>query len=501
MTPATLTSYIPALLYVGGRFEPDRALIVDSTVGRVLRIVAANEAVGEIVRLPNHAILPGLINAHSHSFQRVIRGRTEHRSSAHTQDSFWTWREAMYKAALRLSPEDVYDAARQTFLEMLLAGCTTVGEFHYLHNAVEGTPYDDPNLLAKQVARAAQETGIRIALLRVAYFRAGFEVEANRQQRRFIEPDAEVYLQRAADLQRDIERENANANSKSSADAVPFAWFGVAPHSIRAVTLEQLKEINRFAHARKLPLHIHAAEQPAELAACRRETGRTPVQLFSDEGLLNERFTAIHAVHITPEEARQLGQARANVCACPTTERNLGDGIVPAALLLQESVSLALGSDSHTQIDILEDARELEYHLRLAHLSRAVLPHRESKTNAAGQEYDQDSSDEHDVSRLAARMFECATVGGARSLGASEFAGELAPQHAADFFTVDLNDPTVAGAGAEDLLAAIVFSASRASIKDCFVGGQQIITDGKHAAQEEIVARFVALQNRLWRQI
>jgi len=458
------TTWLPDLLWDGNAFRTDVALESDEA-GTVARVVSAKEV--ESTRLRNCAVLPGLVNAHSHAFQRVIRGRTEHRT-ANQHDSFWTWREMMYSAALRLTPEDVYDASRMAFLEMALSGVTGVGEFHYLHHAPDGSPYNDPNLLAKQVVRAANDVGLRIALLRVAYARAGFETLANPQQLRFIETSPDVYLRNLDQL----------AGELKAADKM--AWTGVAPHSVRAVPLNYLKKVIEAANARGLPVHMHVAEQPAEVSACIEEYGRSPVALLSTEGLLSERFTAVHAIHVTPKAIRQLADARAIVCACPTTERNLGDGIVPADKLFAENVRVSLGSDSHVQIDLFEDARALEYQLRLQRMERVVL------ANAA----------DGGPAALAARLFECATVNGAQSIGAP--GGVLEQGRPADFFTVDLDDPSIAGASVEDLLAAIVFSASRVAIKDVWVGGKQIVAEGRHADQEEIVSRFKDLQRKLW---
>lgn len=421
----------------------------------------------EPARSQHRAKFPGLVNAHSHAFQRGIRGRTEYRTTRDT-DSFWTWREMMYIAAARLTPEDIYDASRMAFLEMALNGITTVGEFHYLHNAPDGRIYDDPNLLAKEVVRAANNVGLRIALLRVAYARSGFETEPNPCQARFIERDHELYLKHTAQLQKDL------------ADESGMAWIGVAPHSVRAVPLPYLKEIVAFANHEKLAVHMHLAEQAAEVSACISEYGRSPVALLATEGLLSERFTAVHAIHVTAKAVRLLADSRASVCACPTTERNLGDGIVPVDQYFKAGVPVSLGTDSQIQIDLLEDARELEYHLRLQKMQRVVL------------------ADETDTSRsaLAARLFECATVNGARSIGMT--AATLETGEPADFFTVDLNDPSLAGAAEDDLLSHIVFSLSRSAVKDVVVAGKRIVADGKHAQQEEIVERFKALQKRLW---
>ncbi|MET0624283.1 MAG: formimidoylglutamate deiminase [Pyrinomonadaceae bacterium] len=483
MTGGTKT-FIPDLLYAGGRFLSGRALVCDAG-GRVASVERVEElpAGGERVRLAGRALLPGMVNAHSHAFQRVIRGRTEYRG-ARASDSFWTWREMMYAAAARLAPEDVYDASRMAFMEMALGGITAVGEFHYLHRSPEGAKYDDPNLLAKEVVRAARDVGVRIALLRVAYARAGYRKEPDARQRRFIEPDPETFLRHADALARDL-------------DAERHAWPGVAPHSVRALPVEYLRELGAYAREKNFPLHMHVAEQPAEVEACLAEHGRTPVALLADEGLLGENFTGVHAVHVTSEEVARLAASGACVCACPTTERNLGDGVVPADALLRAGVPVALGTDSHAQIDLLEDARELEYHLRLTSLRRNVLaPGGVVDEEVAGGSPENVSAEAGGMSALAARLFECATVSGARSIGAPSAAFETGS--AADFFTVDLDDPSVAGACAEDLLPAIVFSLTRAAVRETAVGGRLITHAGRHPAQEEIVSRFAALQRRLW---
>ena len=249
---------------------------------------------------------------------------------------------------------------------------------------------------------------------------------------------------------------------------------------MRAVPLDYLKEVIGVADSKQLPVHMHVAEQPAEVSACIAEYGRSPVALLATEGLLSERFTGVHVIHVTPKAMRMLADARAMVCACPTTERNLGDGTVPADGFFTNGVRVGLGTDSHVEIDLLEDARELEYHLRLQRTERAVLTSAEDKGRSA----------------LAARLFDCATINGAESINAP--GGNLEPGRAADFFTVDLDDPSIAGASSDDLLSAIVFSLSKTAIRDVVVGGKRIVEDGRHAQQENIVAKFKALQKKLW---
>jgi formimidoylglutamate deiminase len=483
LSSSNLTTWLPDLVYTNGRFHSKLALVGDNAA-RVVRMVSASE-VENAIRLKDRALLPGLINAHSHAFQRVIRGRTEYRT-ANNKDSFWTWREMMYNAAARLIPEDVYDASRMAFLEMALSGITAVGEFHYLHHAPDGTAYNDPNLLAKEVVRAANDVGLRIALLRVAYARSGYETETNPRQLRFIESDPEAYLKNVERLAGDLD------------DGNRMAWVGIAPHSVRAVPLHYLKEIINAANQHQLPVHMHVAEQPAEVSACIEEYGRSPVALLATEGLLSERFTGVHLIHVSPKAVRMLAEARAMVCACPTTERNLGDGIVPVDGFFQQGVRVSLGTDSHVEIDLLEDARELEYHLRLQKMERAILDPSRSPTVREGLTSSESNGAFPDgqASALAARLFNCATANGAESIGAP--GGTLEPGCPADFFTVDLDDPSIAGASSHDLLSSIVFSLSKTAVRDVVVGGKQIVEDGRHAQQEEIVARFKALQKRLW---
>jgi formimidoylglutamate deiminase len=456
------TLYRPELLYRDGRFVAGGKVLV-SEDGLVLEPTqGADISALNIVELPGKALLPGFVNAHSHAFQRLIRGKSE--SRAVSGRDFWSWRGTMYHAASKLDPQQVYDVARMAFLEMVLAGTTTVGEFHYLHNAPDGRPYDDPNLLSKQVIAAAQSVGIRIVLLRTAYLRSGFKLPPDPGQRRFFE-SSEAFL------------ENMAALLKEASDDGAQVRFGVAPHSIRAVPLRDLQEIAEWTRANNLPLHTHAAEQVAENAACLREYGVTPVELLAKERLLGPDFTVVHGVHVTSEEIAMLAAAATTVCSCPTTERNLGDGFVPADEMMAAGIRVALGSDSQAQIDPLEDARELEYHLRLQQQKRTIL-------------------DQVGGRALAARLFESATLHGAGSLQVSS--GELRPGALADFFTVDLNDVSIAGSSAEDLLPIIVFSLNRSAIQDVVVNGRFVLRDQRHGHSEEIVSRYRELHEKIW---
>jgi formimidoylglutamate deiminase len=459
------TLYRPSLLYDAGAFQSGASLLAD----REGKIESRNGGAGtlggapeNVVELRGRALLPGFVNAHSHCFQRLIRGKSE--SRAGSGEDFWSWRNTMYRAAASLSAQDVYDVARMTFVEMVRAGITTVGEFHYLHAAPDGRPYEDANLLSHQIISAAKSVGIRMVLLRCAYLRSGYELPADPGQRRFLETVSD-FCRNTEALIRSYENDR---------DAV---HIGVAPHSTRAVPLHALHEIMGWARAKHLPVHMHISEQMAENEACLREHGTTPLALLCREGLLEREFAAVHAIHITEDEISMLGDAGCIICACPTTERNLGDGILAADKVMQAGVPVALGSDSQAQIDPLEDARELDYHLRLQHRQRAVLDRQEGIS-------------------LSRKLFDCATQNGARSLGLDT--GSLVAGSNADFITVDLNDLSIAGYSGDDLLPALVFGLNRSAVKDVFVGGRQILFDGKHPLEDEIVARYLEVHGKVW---
>jgi formimidoylglutamate deiminase len=462
----TGTGWLPDLIYRDGRFDAGMAMFADAS-GRISRFSRAAEDLRIAQRLPGKAILPGLVNVHSHSFQRAIRGRTESRTQA-SRDTFWTWREAMYHAATRLSPEDIHDVACITFLECVRSGITAIGEFHYLHHQTDGTRYADPNLLAREILQAAGEIGLRIELQRTLYMRAGWMKSPNPGQARFITLPLDDFIKDTEALERIVAH-----------DCPPgYAWVGIAPHSIRAVPIDCLVPAVEYARSRAMKVHMHVSEQPAENEACQAEYGLRPVELLDRHGVLDPAFTAIHATHITNSEAEMLGRANASICACPTTERNLGDGIGDARLWVAAGIAICFGSDSNIQIDLLEDARALEYHLRLNRLERAVL-----------------APDLHPGS-LAQRLFAAAASAGAASIGSD--AGVLEVGRPADFFCIDLNDLSVAGADAGALLSNVIFSAERTAIRDVYVSGRPVVQEGHHKLEEKLVASFARVQQKLW---
>ncbi|HEV8157330.1 MAG TPA: formimidoylglutamate deiminase, partial [Gaiellales bacterium] len=265
--------------------------------------------------------LPGFVNAHSHAFQRALRGRVEHVDRDHPHDDFWTWREAMYQAANAIDPDGAYEVALQLYREMVAAGYTAVGEFHYPHHQPGGEPYPDPNAMAKATAAAARDAGIEIVMLMTAYARAGQGLPPTAGQRRFCDPDVASYLTRVDALASEMR-------------------VGLAPHSVRAVPRDWLEEITAYAASSGMVVHIHANEQRREIDESMREYGLRPIELLAEIGLLGPRATLIHATHISERELELLASSGATVCACPTTEANLGDGFLPALELMQHGVPI-----------------------------------------------------------------------------------------------------------------------------------------------------------------
>ncbi|MBS1843892.1 MAG: formimidoylglutamate deiminase [Actinobacteria bacterium] len=394
-----------------------------------VRIGCAEPPEGATV-LPGYT-LPGLANAHSHAFQRAFRGRTEA-----GRGTFWTWRERMYEAASRLDPDSYFALARATFGEMALAGVTGVGEFHYVHHAPDGTPYEDPNAMGAAVIAAAREAGIRITLIDTCYLHGGIGEEVTEEQRRFSDGSVEAWVGRVDALE--------------SGTAVRV---GAAIHSVRAVAPEEASVVAAWANERGVPLHAHVSEQPAENVACQTTYGRTPTELLAEAGALSERFAAIHVTHPTDADRALLGEARATVCLCPTTERDLADGIGPAAALREAGTRLAVGSDSQAVIDILEETRAIELDERLARLERG--------------------------NQEAAALLAAATEDGHRAIGWPE-TGAIERGRFADLVNLSAGGARLAGIAPATAAASIVFAATAADVTNVIVGGEFVVRDGKH---------------------
>ncbi len=367
--------------------------------------------------------LPGLANAHSHAFQRALRGRTHA-----GEGSFWTWREQMYELAGALDPDSCFALSRAAFGEMALAGITCVGEFHYLHHAPDGTPYEDPNAMGRAVLAAAHAVGLRVTLLDACYLHGGIE--------RFRDRDAAAWVERVDAL----------------AERGP-ARVGAAIHSVRAVDPEAARVVAEWAADR--PLHAHVSEQPKENEDTLARHGRTPTALLADAGALGEHFTAIHATHLTDEDVALLGGAGATICLCPTTERDLADGIGPARRLVDAGAALATGSDSHAVIDPFEEARAIELDERLA-------------TGVRG-------------AHRAPDLLRAATAGGYAALGWPD-GGRLEPGALADLTTLSLDSVRLAGLAPEHAAASAVYAATASDVHDVMVGGAWIVRDGRHTS-------------------
>jgi len=408
---ASEIGWLPDCVYTGDTFESGLAFFADG-LGRIARFSREPVDLAAARRLSGQAALPGLVNAHSHAFHRILRGRVARR--ARTPGAASAWGEAAVRAAGRLSGEDVYDTARLAFLEMVLAGITCVGEFH------------PPSLHASEVLRAAHDVGIRIALLQAAGAEAG----------RFL-TEAETLRQALG--------------GTYAEDAV---WLGVGIGNVQAISADGLKAIAAYAHSQRMRLHAQVGER----------TPLAPVVALAELGVLGKRFTAVHAGELSDPEIALLGSAKATVCACPESERAWGESPAPLERLAAAGAALCLGTDRLVRADLLADARSLPL---------AAFP----PAPAAG-------------------LFRAASVTGARSLGAP--GGSLEVGRPADFFTVNLFDPSMAGADEAALLEHVLFSLERRAIRDVWIGARQRTANGRHPEQGAIVGRFVDLQKRFW---
>jgi formiminoglutamate deiminase len=300
-----------------------------------------------------YLLLPALTTAHSHAFQRAMRGAAQRpctaagTTAAAGRDDFWSWRGAMYRAASSLDPESIERISRVAFRELRRAGVRTVGEFHYVHHQADGTPYDDRTVMSDAVIRAAKEEGLRVSLLRVAYHRAGPGRPAEPAQGRFCDASVD-------DVLRDVDALRVKYKDD------PDVRVGVAPHSVRAVPTQWIAELGAYAARHQLPFHMHVAEQPREIDECIAETGKRPVELLAELGVLSERFVAVHATHLSAHEAELFGRARAFACVCATTEADLGDGLPDLGALRAAGARLCTGIDSHIITDPIAELRALE---------------------------------------------------------------------------------------------------------------------------------------------
>ncbi|SDJ64058.1 formimidoylglutamate deiminase [Nonomuraea jiangxiensis] len=376
--------------------------------------------------------IPGLANAHSHAFHRALRG-----GALEDKGDFWTWRDRMYDVAARLDPDRYLRLARAVYAEMALAGVTCVGEFHYVHHAPDGRPYEDANAMGHVLVQAAREAGLRIALLDACYLSGGIGVPLSGTQLRFSDGSAERWAARAEELV------SAYAGQSD-------VQIGVAIHSVRAVPPDQMPVVAEFSHTYAAPLHVHVSEQQGENAACVERYAATPTQVLHERGTLGPRSTAVHATHLTDVDIELLGQSSTYICMCPTTERDLADGIGPARTAADRGARITLGSDSHAVIDLFEEARAVELNERLATRKRGHW--------------------------RAAELLGAATGAGHSSLGFPD-AGQLVPGAWADLVSVRLDSVRTAGA---EGLEAVVFAATAADVHSVVSGGRRVVTGGRH---------------------
>lgn len=412
-------------------------------------------------------LIPGMPNLHSHAFQRAFAGLSEYRASDR-DDSFWTWRDLMYRFALAVSPDQLEAIATQLYIEMLRAGYTAVCEFHYLHHDPLGRPYADPAEMSMRLLAAAQRAGIGITLLPVLYQHAGFGGQSPRSdQRRFVN-DTDALLEIVQCLR------------------AQGASVGVAPHSLRAVGPQGLREVAEGLHSidATAPVHIHIAEQQQEVDDCLAWSGQRPVEWLLAHAQVDARWCLVHATHLSAAERKALAASGAVAGLCPTTEANLGDGVFPAADHLAAGGAWGIGSDSHASVDAAEELRLLEYTQRLAQQRRNVLS---STVDRAAHR------------QLADHLWLGAVAGGAQASGRA--IGGLAIGRQADFVVLDERG-TLAGLAPAQALASHVFAnQGRSAVRDVFVAGIQRIRDGAHALQGVACERFVAARSELLREV
>jgi formimidoylglutamate deiminase len=412
-------------------------------------------------RLPG-PLLPGLVNAHSHAFQRAFAGLSERRET--DADDFWSWRDRMYRVALRITPAQMRAVAAQLYVELLRGGYTQVCDFHYLHHDPQGTPYADPATMCWALADAAADAGIGLTVLPVLYERAGFALPMLRDdQRRFGGTPESVHQ-----LMRDVQgaaRAHVNA--------------GVAIHSLRAASAGSISGLLRLVGDAPVPIHIHVAEQTQEVADCVSATGLRPIAYLCQHLAPDARWQLIHATHTTAAEIDAMAHSGAGIVICPSTEGNLGDGMTDLNGWLTAGVPMAIGSDSHITRNWPEELRWLEYGQRLVRRQRNV-----AAAPTAGQ------------ASSAARLFNAALGAGASAAGQARWG--LVPGARADGLVLDPRAPALLGIPASHTLDALVFASGEPVLHEVLVAGQVVMRDGRHAQEDLIARRFTEVMNTVW---
>jgi formimidoylglutamate deiminase len=423
-------------------------LVIDA--GRIQRVETGVDAQPTDER---HAIgLPGMFNVHSHAFQRAMAGLTE--VAGPRSDNFWTWREAMYRFLDAIGPDDLEAITAFAFMEMLESGFTHVGEFHYVHHDPRGRPYSQPGELATRVAAASKDSGIGLTLLPVMYAHSNFGgLPPTQGQRRFIND--------LSGFERIVEA------SRSAVSSLDGAVVGVAPHSLRAVTPQELNAV--IALVPQGPIHIHAAEQVKEVEDSIAWSGQRPVEWLLNHGAVNERWCLVHATHMTVEETHRLASSRAVAGLCPITEANLGDGVFPTPMFLNARGAIAIGSDSNVLIGPADELRMLEYAQRLHLRSRNVLASTEHRSTGR-------------------RLYEAALTGGARALGIERYG--LTAESPADIISLDADHSSLVGRRGDEILDSWIF-AGRGAVVDCgWRYGRKLVSNGRHVNRDHLLSRY-----------
>ncbi|KAF1703922.1 formimidoylglutamate deiminase [Pseudoxanthomonas kaohsiungensis] len=432
-----------SLLWTPAGWRGDAGLEAEG--GRITRVLDAEPS------WDGGWVLPGIPNLHSHAFQRVMAGLAERQT--HAQDSFWTWRETMYRIAARFDPDSLQAVAAQLYVEMLEAGYTTVCEFHYLHHAPDGRPYADPAAMSKALVAAARETGIRLTLLPVLYMAGGFDRRALSDRQRRFGHDLDAFLRLVESL-RALEDEALRV--------------GVAFHSLRAVPPEAM-DAALAALPPDIPLHIHIAEQIGEVQDCLAVRNARPVEWLLDHAPVDARWTLVHATHLTGPETAAVAASGATVAICPTTEANLGDGLFPLREYLDAGGAWGVGSDSHVSVSPVEELRWLEYGQRLQ------TRHRNIAVRA-------------DNGSVGETLLHGTLASGAAATG--QAVGLLAPGQAADWIVLDAQAPVFAGARPADVADRWLFAGNRPLVREVRVAGEAVVRGGRHRDREAIAARY-----------
>ncbi|WP_426142258.1 formimidoylglutamate deiminase [Pseudomonas sp. DWP3-1-2] len=426
--------------------------------GFVTRVTADAEA-QDAERLKG-PVLAGMPNLHSHAFQRAMAGLAE--VAGNLNDSFWTWRDLMYRVVGQISPQQLGVIARQLYIEMLKGGYTSVAEFHYVHQDTTGKPYADPAELALQISQAASDAGIGLTLLPVLYSHSGFGgLAPNEGQRRFIH-STDSYL----DLQRCLEPLLAKQ---------PAQRLGLCFHSLRAVTPQQISEVLAASES-QCPVHIHIAEQEKEVNDCLAWSGRRPLQWLYENVPVDERWCLVHATHAEPDEVALMARSGAVAGLCLTTEANLGDGIFPSVDYAAQGGRWGIGSDSHVSLSVVEELRWLEYGQRL----------RDQRRNRLYRP---------DQPMVGRTLYDAALAGGAQALG--QPVGQLQVGQRADWLVLDGDDPYIATAAGDGILNRWLFAGGDRQVRDVMVNGQWVVRDGRHAGEEQSNREFAQVLRAL----